>query len=139
MSSSDNLTRRDALVADSAAGAALAATSPSAADDRPPAVAVPVNAKAIMITLRLSAKNADAFKQHLLEVIPVTRLASGCRYSHSYQAANKPNEFLLIQGWDSLEQQQAYIAWRQARGDLAQFSAFLGSDSVIETFDLFDA
>ncbi|RZN00842.1 hypothetical protein CWO91_33415 [Bradyrhizobium genosp. SA-3] len=140
MSSSESLTRRDALFAGPAAGAVLAAPSASAsADDRPPAVAAPANAKAVMVTLRLSAKNADAFKQHLLEVIPVTRLASGCRYSHSYQHTRTPGEFLLVQGWDSLEQQQSYIAWRQARGDLAQFGAFLASDPLIETFDLFDA
>jgi putative intracellular protease/amidase/quinol monooxygenase YgiN len=140
MSSSESLTRRDALVAGTAAGAVLAATGASAsAADRPPAVAAPPNARAVMVTLRLSAKNADAFKQHLLKVIPVTRLASGCRYSHSYQHTKTPSEFLLVQGWDSLEQQQGYIAWRQARGDLAQFGAFLGSDPVIETFDLFDA
>lgn len=125
MSSSESLTRRDAVVADTV--------------DQPPATAAPADAKAVMMTLRLSANNGDAFKRHLLKVIPVTRLASGCRFSHSYQHSTTPNEFLLIQGWDSLEQQQAYIAWRQARGDLAQFGAFLGQDAVIETFDLFDA
>lgn len=140
MSSSGNITRRDALLAGTAAGATLAGTSASAsADDRPPAGPAPANAKAVVVTLRLSAKNADAFKQHLLKVIPVTRLASGCRYSNSYQHTKASTEFLLVQGWDSIEQQQSYIAWRQARGDLAQFGAFLSHDAVIETFELFDA
>ena len=69
----------------------------------------------------------------------MTRLASGCRYSHSYQHTKSPGEFLLVQGWDSIEQQQDYIAWRQARGDLAQFAAFLSKDPAIDMFDLFDA
>ena len=138
MSSFENLTRRDALIG-SAAGAALAAaTVPAAADNKPPAIAAPANAKAVVVTLRLSAKDA-AVRQHLMNVIPVTRLASGCRYSHSYQETKAPAEFLLVQGWDSIEQQQGYIAWRQARGDLAQFGAFLAKDPLIEVFDLFDA
>jgi putative intracellular protease/amidase/quinol monooxygenase YgiN len=104
----------------------------------PPVVAAPSNARPVLVTLRLSAKDADAFKNHLLKVIPITRLASGCRYSYSYQDPKMPTEFLLVQTWDSIEQQQSYIGWRQQRSDLAAFRAFLSKDPMIEFFELFD-
>jgi hypothetical protein len=58
-------------------------------------------AKPIPITLRLSAKDATEFARHLRDVIPVTRIASGRRYSHTYQAPDASAEFVPIQGWDS--------------------------------------
>lgn len=40
--------------------------------------------------------------------------ASGCRYLHTYQNPAAPQEFLLVQCWDSLVQQQGYIVRREA-------------------------
>ena len=97
-------------------------------------VAAPANARAVVVTLRLSAKEANAFRAHLLKVIPVTRIASGFRYGHPYQDTEAPTEFLLLQGWGSVEQQQGYIAWRQGRGDLAEFRALLSKDPIVEVF-----
>jgi quinol monooxygenase YgiN len=108
------------------------------ANDLPPVMAAPSNARTVLVTLRLSAIDADAFKKHLLKVISITRLAPGCRFSHSYQDPKTATEFLLVQTWDSVEQQQSYIGWRQKRGDLAAFRAFLSRDPVIEFFELFD-
>jgi putative intracellular protease/amidase len=108
------------------------------ANDLPPVMASPDHAGTVLVTLRLSAKDADAFKNHLLKVIPITRLASGCRFSYSYQDPKTPTEFLLVQTWDSVEQQQSYISWRQERGDLGRFRAFLSKDPVVEFFELFD-
>jgi quinol monooxygenase YgiN len=104
----------------------------------PPAVAAPQNARPVLITLRLSAKDAAALQAHLLNVIPVTRLASGCRASRTYQAREQPSEFLLVQAWDSTEQQAAYLRWRDATGALAEFLAHLKSPPMIETFELID-
>ena len=110
-----------------------------AADNDKSIIAGPAEVSPVVVTIELSAMDADAFKDHLLKVIPVTRTASGCRYSHSCQNTKNPNNFLLLQGWDSLDQQEAYIAWRAARGDLGRLRAFLTRDPVIEVFDLFDA
>lgn len=138
MSSDEDLGRREVLAMGATVAATLAATA-AAASDSPPIISAPAGAKSVVVTLQLSAMNADAFKDHLLKVIPVTRTASGCRYSHSYQTTKNPSEFLLIQGWDSIAQQEGYIAWRAGRGDLAAFRAFLTKDPIVEAFALFDA
>jgi hypothetical protein len=70
-----------------------------------PLVPLAEGADPIVVTFRLSAKDATDFAQHLRKVIPVTRIASGCRYSHTYQAPNASAEFVLLQGWDSAVQQ----------------------------------
>jgi len=100
--------------------------------------AMPEQGRGVTVMLRLEARDPTKLRSHLLEVIPVTRRASGCRYSHSYQSQGDPRKFLLIQGWDSAEQQRAYLAWRGERGDLKVLLALLDSDPVQETFECFD-
>ncbi len=130
------LISQSAAVAAMAAAAALPAAAQAAA---PPKVSAPAGARPVLVTLRLTAKDAAAFRAHLLKVIPVTRVASGCRYSHTYQDPQQPTEFVLVQGWDSVDQQQAYIKWRESTGDLAEFLAFLAKPPTVETFALIDA
>ena len=104
-----------------------------------PTVPAPANAQAVFVTLRAAARDAAAFRAHLVKVMPVTRLASGCRYSHTCQDPATPNEFLLAQGRDSIEPQQAYIALRESTGDLATFGSFLAEPPTVEVFALVDA
>ena len=107
---------------------------------RPPLVPLAEGATPIVVTLRLSAKDASRFRAStFVTLIPVTRIASGCRYSHTYQASDAPAEFVLIQGWDSAAQQQAYLAWRSAIGDMAHFVSLLSKPPVAEVFNLIDA
>lgn len=107
-------------------------------ENSPPAITAPSDAEPVVVTMRLQAKDAGKFKMHLRQVIPVTRRASGCRYSHSAENSKSPGEFLLVQAWDSAEQHQAYLSWRQQRGDLAQFIDHLKTPPQMETFALFD-
>jgi len=93
----------------------------------------------VLVSLRASAQQADVFRSHLLKVIPVTRLAAGCRYSHTYEDPSAPGEFLLVQGWDSREQHQAYLRWRESTGDLAAFLGLLAKPPTVESFVLVDA
>jgi putative intracellular protease/amidase len=122
----------------SGVGRALADTL-DALDDRPPAIAAPPGARPMCVTVRLRGIDGTALRHHLLTVIPVTRTACGCRYSHTYQDPAQPDEFLLVQGWDSLEQQRGYLAWRERHGDVAVLQALLRASPVIESFSLLDA
>jgi putative intracellular protease/amidase/quinol monooxygenase YgiN len=124
----------------SAAGVGRAvADTLEALDNRPPVMAAPLGARPVCVIVRLRAIDGMALKHHLLTAIPVTRTASGCRYSHTYQDPARPDEFLLVQGWDSLEQQRGYLAWRERHGDVAELQGLLRANPVIESFGLLDA
>lgn len=138
------MTRRNmgaALIGGAATAAMVGAKANAAARSQlaPPPIAAPAGAERVTVTLRLTAKDGEAFARHVLKVIPVTRIASGCRYSHTYRDQQRPNEFLLVQGWDSIEQQRGYIGWREKTGDLATFLGFLNGPPTIEVFSMFDA
>jgi putative intracellular protease/amidase/quinol monooxygenase YgiN len=107
-------------------------------NEQPPRIAAPAGALPVVLTIQLRARDAAAFKAHLLRVIPVTRRASGCRYSHTAQSPTSPRDFVLVQSWDSLEQQQGYMGWRQQRGDLAELLSKLEREAVVEAWTVFD-
>lgn len=92
----------------------------------------------VIVTLRLTARDPVALRAHLLKVIPDTRRADGCRYSHSCQSQTRANEFLLIQAWDSLAHQERYLGWRTQRGDLSELRSLLDRDVAVEAFEPFD-
>lgn len=108
------------------------------AQDVPPRVVAPDGAIAVVVVLELTAKDPGAFKEHLLRVIPVTRQASGIRYSWSTRDPANPASFVLYQGWDSLAQQQAYMSWREGRGDLAEFLSLLVEPPRVTVRTVFD-
>jgi len=93
----------------------------------------------VVVTLRLSAREPAGLRDHLLKVIPETRRAEGCQYSHSYVSQTNRNEFVLIQGWDSRQHQARYLAWRRERGDLAELREQLSQDIAVDFLELFDA
>jgi quinol monooxygenase YgiN len=119
-------------------GAITMTTFFALADQTPPVIVAPDGATPVIVLLDMEAKDPDAFKAHLLEVIPVTREASGARFSWSTQDPENPARFTLVQEWDSLAQQQGYIAWRDSTGDLAEFVEFLVAPPTIDVRAVFD-
>jgi quinol monooxygenase YgiN len=101
--------------------------------DYPPFIPAPEGATPVLVVVELTAKNAEVLEQHLTSagVIPTTRLASGVNYSWTVRDQDNPNRFVLIQKWNSKQQQQEYIQWRIERGDLAQLRSLLTEDPVV--------
>jgi quinol monooxygenase YgiN len=114
-------------------GVLLSTTAPAIANDYPPFIPAPADAAPVFVTIELVAKDPSALERHLnsAKVIPTTRLASGINYSWTMRDRNNPKRFLLIQQWNSVAQQQGYIAWRTKRGNLAQLRAFLSKDPIV--------
>jgi quinol monooxygenase YgiN len=114
-------------------GVLLMTTPPAIANDYPPFIPAPAEATPVLVIVELVAKDPNALERYLssAQVIPTTRLASGINYSWTVHDRNNPNRFLLIQQWNSVAQQQGYIAWRNKRGNLAQLRTFLSEDPVV--------
>ncbi len=89
---------------------------------------------AVTVTLRLTAKDGPGFQDYLRTILPDTRAADGCRASATYVSPDDPAEFIFIQQWDSLTQQQAYMQWREETGVLATFINHLAKPPVVEVW-----
>jgi quinol monooxygenase YgiN len=85
----------------------------------------------IVVTLRLTPTDTNAFKSFLAEILPDTRKARGCLSSKTYAGNDGAGDFLLIQEWDSAEDQQAYMAWREQTGVLQKFLGHLAKPAEV--------
>jgi len=85
----------------------------------------------IVVTLRLTPTDPKAFQSFLEDILPDTRKARGCRFSKTY-AGEGSDDFLLIQEWESAEDQKAYMAWREQTGVLKTFLGHLAKPAEVQ-------
>ena len=90
----------------------------------------------IVVTLRLTPSDPKAFQAFLTEILPDTRKARGCRFCKTYTGRENPGDFMLLQEWDSPEDQQAYMAWRESTGVLKTFLGHLAKPADVQIWQL---
>jgi quinol monooxygenase YgiN len=133
---------RRAVLALATGSLAMAAVTSAAANplmEPLPSGPAPSGAKPVTAIIHLVAGDPVDFEGYLTGILPATRLAAGCRYAHLYRDATRPQHFTLIEGWNSAEQQQAYLSWRQRRGDVSAMLSRLAEAPVFESLSLLDA
>lgn len=89
----------------------------------------------IVVTLRLTPSDPKAFESFLTEILPDTRKAKGCRSSKTFIGDADKADFLLIQEWDSIADQQAYMAWRDSTGVLKTFLGHLAKPAEVSIWN----
>lgn len=67
----------------------------------------------------------DELVDTLVGILPDTRAFDGCNTIAFTESADSPGSLLLIEDWDSMEQYEAYKAWRRESG-----TSVLGGDLV---------
>lgn len=90
----------------------------------------------VTVTIQLTAKDRQATLDVLSRALPTTRTYQGCRYVNTLVQTNHPNKIILIQGWDSRAEQEAYISWRQETGDLQKLVSTLSEPPVVEFWEM---
>ncbi len=76
----------------------------------------------------------DFLKRHL----PDTRSYDGCQEITSYLNEDGKN-VVIVDQWDSKEDYQKYLAWREETGVIADLGAMLDREPTIRFFDAIDA
>jgi quinol monooxygenase YgiN len=90
----------------------------------------------VTVTIRLIARDRQATLDVLAHALPITRTYQGCRYVNTLVQTDDPNKIVLIQGWDSRAEQEAYINWRQETGDLQKLVSTLSEPPLVEFWEL---
>ena len=60
----------------------------------------------------------DTCIETLRDMLPVTRQRSGFRSIRLLRSAHDPNELILIQEWDSVQDHQSYMQFRTGSGEM---------------------
>ena len=91
----------------------------------------------VMITLEMPVK-PDMLEEYLnilKGALVETRSYKGCR-SVTTLVDQETSSVLLVEEWDSAEDQQAYIAWRVETGLIDAIAPFMQGELVTRNFDL---
>ena len=91
----------------------------------------------VMITLEMPVK-PDVLEDYLnilKGALVETRSYKGCR-SVTTLVDQETSSIVLVEEWDSAEDQQAYIAWRVETGLIDAIAPFMQGELVTRTYDL---
>ena len=90
-----------------------------------------------MITLEMPVKPdmLEDYLNILKGALVETRSYKGCR-SVTTLIDQETSSIVLLEEWDSAEDQQAYIAWRVETGLIDAIAPFMQGELVTRTYDL---
>ena len=91
----------------------------------------------VMITLEMPVKPdmLEDYLNILKGALVETRSYKGCR-SVTTLVDQETSSIVLVEEWDSAEDQQAYIAWRVETGLIDAIAPFMQGEPVTRTYDL---
>lgn len=92
----------------------------------------------IMVKFEMVAKSEDTDKMRLFfeRILPDTRKYQGCEGAILSRISEQPDNFVLIEYWESNELFQNYMKWRTEIGDFEEFGTMLAAEPNIQTFEV---
>ncbi len=76
-----------------------------------------------IVTWRTKPELGDTCVEALRGMFPTTRLKKGFRNIRLLRSEVDPNEFILVQEWDEVQNHQDYMQFRTEAGDIAKLMA----------------
>ena len=91
----------------------------------------------VMVTIEMPVKPdmLEDYLNILKGALVETRSYKGCR-SVTTLVDQETSSVVLVEKWDSAEDQQAYMAWRMETGLIDAISPFMQGELVTRTYDL---
>ena len=89
------------------------------------ALSTPDGALFLTIDLQVDPEKIDEFLAMMIEAAPDTRARDGNRLFDIYVDQDDPGHVVFYEIWDSKEQQQAYVSWRQESGFNARIGPYM--------------
>lgn len=95
---------------------------------------------AVTVVVELSAKPdcAEALKSLWREIMADTRAYDGCIDIYVYENQDEPDNFVLIENWDSRAHYDRYLAWRAETGLVEQVTSMCSGDLRFGFYDRSD-
>jgi len=86
----------------------------------------------VTFTMDLKDEAAEAVCSSFAATLPDTRAFPGCRSVNAFRSKDHPNRVLLIEEWDSQEDYEKYLAWRNRDGMIDNMASILTTPSKPE-------
>ncbi len=89
----------------------------------------------VLLEIRAKKEHVDDVAGGFKDAFPDTRSFDGCIDLYATQNEDDPQNFVIVENWESRAKYEAYFAWRTERGDIDNMKAVLEGDMNIRFFD----
>jgi quinol monooxygenase YgiN len=93
---------------------------------------------AVTADLRAQVGKGSELVEFLKGMLGDTRARAGCELIDLVVSQDNSDHILIDERWATKEEHQAYMGWRQERGDIDTLVSFLASPPTITYFDIAD-
>ena len=90
----------------------------------------------VILSLRAKAGASESLKAWFDSNLPDTKARDGCISVEALEHETDPAEIVLIGTWETRGQWEAYIAWREHRGDFAVLATMLEGEPHFECYQV---
>lgn len=89
----------------------------------------------VLLEIKVKKEHVDDVAGGFKDSFPDTRTFDGCIDLYATQNLDDPQNFVIVETWESREKYEAYFAWRTERGDIDNLRAVLEGDLDIRFMD----
>ncbi len=93
---------------------------------------------AVTLDLKVQPGKGGELTEILKSMLGDTRARHGAQRIEMVVNQDDPDHIVIYENWDSKEDHQAYMAWRQERGDLDALGTFVASPPTVTYFEIAD-
>lgn len=79
----------------------------------------------VLLEVRVKPEFADGMAAAFKDLFPDTRSFDGCIGLYATRNLDDPQNFVIVETWESREKYAKYFAWRVERGDIERFSGMI--------------
>jgi quinol monooxygenase YgiN len=91
----------------------------------------------VHVTLEAVAKEGryTDLRDWFVKIIPDTRGFEGCVSLEFVHNQDNPNHILIMEKWNTRQDYERYLSWRQEIGTMAEFADLVDGELKIQFFD----
>ena len=89
----------------------------------------------VVLEITVKKEHADGMAEGFKGLFPDTRSFDGCIDLYATRNLDNPQNFVIVETWESREKYEKYFAWRTERGDIDNMSELLEGDLSLRYFD----
>lgn len=93
----------------------------------------------VVLELKVKKENVDGMAEGFKGLFPDTRSYDGCIDLWASQNQDDPQNFIIVERWESREKYEKYFAWRTERGDIDNLGSMLEGEPSLRYFDAIGA
>ena len=89
----------------------------------------------VILEVKVKKEHADGMAEGFKDLFPDTRSFDGCIELYATRNQDDPQNFVIVETWETRQKYETYFAWRTERGDIDNLSTMLEGELSLRYFD----